>query len=279
MRPIGVHTSIKGGLFNSINEALALKCDTFQIFLHSPRVWKIQKISIKTRDDFKKQREKANLHPFIVHASYLINLVSSKTHVVELSKQLLLDELKLADELEADYYVIHLTDNMSMQKEEIITKIKNVFIKVETKKCKILIENTARGRITSSMIDLIDSIYQINSKLIAGVCIDTCHLFASGYDISNDKGISKFMNELFKSKGFELIKLIHLNDSKTPLGSRIDRHEHIGKGYIGIEGFKRFLRIKELSHLPLILETPKKTPLDDPINLNTVREILMKLES
>ncbi len=104
---------------------------------------------------------------------------------------------------------------------------------------------------------------KIESENIGGICIDTCHLFAAGYDISGEDGISKFIEEVFQSGSFGLIKLIHLNDSKAPAGSGIDRHEHIGKGHIGISGFERFLKIKELSNVPLILETPKKSPEDD----------------
>lgn len=281
MRPLGVHTSIKNTLFNSINEALQLKCNTFQIFLHSPRVWKIQSFSVETIEKFKKQRKEAKLNPFIVHASYLINFFSSNSQVVESSKRLFLEELTLAEELEADYYVIHLNDNKEIEKNRIFHLLNRIFKEInrETKKCKILIENTAKGRITSTITEILNMIYKVNSELIGGVCIDTCHLFAAGYNISDDTGISLFMDELIKSDGIDFIKLIHLNDSRTPVGSGVDRHEHIGEGYIGIEGFKKFLKIREFMHLPLILETPKKTLYDDIKNLNTVRNILKKLES
>jgi deoxyribonuclease-4 len=279
LRPLGVHTSIKNSLINSINEAVELKCNTFQIFLHSPQVWQIPEFDREVIDEFKRLRELHGLNPFIVHASYLINLISSNPKTIASSRYLLKREVLMADALGADYYVIHLKDNKDMDKNEIFTKTTEGFSKIgKLEKCKIFIENTAKSKITAKIPDLIETMKNIENENIGGICIDTCHLFAAGYDISTDEGISKFIEEI-SQYGFELIKLIHLNDSKSPAGSGIDRHEHIGKGYIGIRGFENFLKIKELSHLPLILETPKKSLEDDLKNLSTVREILRKLES
>jgi len=279
MRPVGVHTSIKNSLINSINEAVELRCNTFQIFLHSPQVWQIPEFGREVIDEFKRLRELHGLNPFIVHASYLINLISSNPKTIASSRYLLKREVLMADALGADYYVIHLKDNKDMDKNEIFTKTHEGFSKIgKLEKCKILIENTAKSKITAKIPDLIETLENIDSENIGGICIDTCHLFAAGYDITKDEGISKLIEEI-SQYDFELIKLIHLNDSKSPTGSGIDRHEHIGKGYIGIKGFENFLKIKEFSHLPLILETPKKSPEDDLKNLTTVREILRKLES
>jgi len=279
LRPLGVHTSIKNSLINSINEAVELKCTSFQIFLHSPQVWQIPEFEKEVIDEFRKLRQIHRLNPFIVHASYLINLISSNPKTVASSRYLLKKEVLMADLLGADYYVIHLKDNKEMDKNEIFAKTREGFSKIgKLEGCKILIENTAKSKITSKIPDLIETFNNINNENLGGICIDTCHLFAAGYDISTDKGISQFIEESNKY-GFELIKLIHLNDSKTSAGSGIDRHEHIGKGHIGIKGFENFLKIKKLSHVPLILETPKKSLQDDLKNLSTVREILKKLES
>ncbi|MDI6714360.1 MAG: deoxyribonuclease IV [Thermodesulfovibrio sp.] len=279
MRPLGVHTSIKNSLINSINEAVELQCNTFQIFLHSPQVWQIPEFEQEIIDEFKSLRELHALNPLIVHASYLINLISSNPKTIASSRYLLKREVLMADLLGADYYVIHLKDNKDMDKNEIFAKTREGFSKIgKLEKCKILIENTAKSKITSKIPDLIETFNNINNENLGGICIDTCHLFAAGYDISSDDGISKFIEESNKYS-FELIKLIHLNDSKASAGSGIDRHEHIGKGHIGIKGFENFLNIKELSNVPLILETPKKSLQDDLKNLSTVREILKKLES
>ncbi|MCS7163820.1 MAG: deoxyribonuclease IV [Thermodesulfovibrio sp.] len=280
MRPLGVHTSIKDNIINSIEEAKYLQCETFQIFLHSPRVWQIPEIDEDTIEKFKQRIKENNLNPLIVHASYLINLISSKPKTINSSRYLLKKEVLMSDALGADYYVIHLKDNKEMEKEEIFDKVRDAFSKIgKLQKCKILIENTAKSKITANISDLFDTLKNINSENLGGVCIDTCHLFAAGYDISKEEGILKFTEEVKKFGDFNFIKLIHINDSKTPVGSGIDRHEHIGKGYIGIEGFKNFLKIEEISHLPLILETPKKSPQDDIKNLTVIREILKKLES
>ncbi|WP_353683296.1 deoxyribonuclease IV [Thermodesulfovibrio sp. 3907-1M] len=280
MRPLGVHTSIKDSLINSINEAIALKCTTFQIFLHSPRIWQIPEFSVEVINEFKRLRQLYSLNPLIVHASYLINLISSNPKTIASSRYLLKREVLMADALEADYYVIHLKDNNDMGKDEIFAKTFEGFSKIgKLEKCKILIENTAKSKITALIPDLIETFKNIENENLGGICIDTCHLFAAGYDISTEEGISKFIEEISQYDAFDLIKLIHLNDSKAPAGSGIDRHEHIGKGHIGIKGFESFLRIEKLSNLPLILETPKKTPEDDLKNLATVRKILRKLES
>ncbi len=279
MRPVGVHTSIKDSILNAIEEAKHLQCKTFQIFLHSPRIWKIPEFEDKTIEEFKKQIQENSLSPFIVHASYLINLISSNPKTVNSSKYLLKREVLMSDLLGADYYVLHLKDNQKMENEEIFEKVREAFNKIgKLKKCKILIENTAKSKITARISDLFETFKTVNTENLGGICIDTCHLFAAGYDISNEKVISEFIEEVKNFGDFNLIKLVHLNDSKASVGSGIDRHEHIGKGNIGIKGFENFLKIKEISHLPLILETPKKSLQDDINNLNAVKEILKKLE-
>lgn len=280
MRPLGVHTSIKESILNAIEEAKNLQCETFQIFLHSPRIWKIPEFEEEIIEKFKKKIQENNLSPFVVHASYLINLISSNPKTINSSKYLLKREVLMSDLLGADYYVIHLKDNREMQNEEIFDKVREAFSKIgKLQKCKILIENTAKSKITARISDLFDTFKNINTENVSGVCIDTCHLFAAGYDISNEKVISEFIEEVKNFGDFNLIKLIHLNDSKASVGSGIDRHEHIGRGSIGIKGFENFFKIKEISHVPLILETPKKSPQDDIKNLTAVREILKKLES
>jgi deoxyribonuclease-4 len=280
MRPLGVHTSIKNNILNSIDEAVELECNTFQIFLHSPQEWKIPEFDQSLIQEFKNQIKKHALDPLIVHASYLINLISSIPKTVASSKYLLKKEVLATDSLGAKYYVIHLKDNKDMDKKEIYAKIRDGFSKIESiVNCKILLENTAKSKITAGIPDLFETLEKVRSDIIAGVCIDTCHLFAAGYDLTIDERIEAFLRDVERYGDFSLIKLIHLNDSKTPVGSGIDRHEHIGKGFIGEEGFMKFLKIKELSSLPLILETPRKSLQDDLKNLSTVRKILKKLES
>ncbi len=280
MRPLGVHTSIKNTLLNSIAEAVELKCTTFQIFLHSPQVWKIPEFEQSLIEEFRKQREYYALNPLVVHASYLINLISSNPKTIASSRFLLKREVLASDSIGADYYVIHLKDNKDMNKDEIYTKTKEGFDKIEfLSNCKILLENTAKSKITARIPDLFETFERVRNNNIAGVCIDTCHLFAAGYDLGKDEGIESFINDMEKYGDFTLIKMIHLNDSKTSSGSGIDRHEHIGKGYIGEAGFIKFLKIQALSSLPLILETPKKSLQDDLKNLSVVRAILRKLKS
>ncbi len=280
MRPLGVHTSIKNTLLNSIAEAVELECTTFQIFLHSPQVWQVPEFEQSIIEEFRKQREYYGLNPLVVHASYLINLISSTPKTTASSRFLLKREVLASDSLGANYYVIHLKDNKDMSKEAIYSKTKEGFDKIESlSNCKILLENTAKSKITARIPDLFETFERVRNDNIAGVCLDTCHLFAAGYDLSKDEGIEFFIKDMEKYGDFNLIKVIHLNDSKSPSGSGIDRHEHIGKGYIGEVGFIKFLKIQELSSLPIILETPKKSLQDDLKNLSVIRDILRKLES
>lgn len=280
MRPLGVHTSIKNTLLNSIVEAVELGCKTFQIFLHSPQEWKIPEFEKSLIEEFRKQREHYALNPLVVHASYLINLISSNPKTIASSKFLLKREVLASDSLGADYYVVHLKDNKDMSKDKIYIETKEGFDRIEPLlNCKILLENTAKSKITARIPDLFETFERVKNNNIAGVCIDTCHLFAAGYDLSKDEGIETFIDEVEKYGDFTLIKMIHLNDSKTPAGSGVDRHEHIGKGHIGEGGFMKFLKIQALSSCPLILETPKKSLQDDLKNLSVVRDILRKLKS
>lgn len=159
MRPLGVHTSIKNTLINSIEEAVQLQCTTFQIFLHSPRIWEIPEYEEQVIDEFKRLRKLHGLNPLVIHASYLINLISSKPKTIASSRYLLKREVLMADALGADYYVIHLKDNKDMDKDEIYAKTKEGFSKIgKLEKCKILIENTAKSKITSQIPDLIETL-------------------------------------------------------------------------------------------------------------------------
>ncbi len=139
-----------------------------------------------------------------------------------------------------------------------------------------MLENTAghKGSITSSISSLAEIINECNGVGVSGICLDTCHAFSAGYDLASENGIDKLIGEIKEYVGLDKLKLIHLNDSKKPLGSGVDRHEHIGKGYIGMKGFTKLLSDKRISGVPLILETPKTNDDDDRKNLRKIHEIL-----
>jgi len=276
---LGVHTSIAGGVSLSIERAAALKCTTLQIFSHNPRQWKVSPVLREEAKRFAALRKEHDIGPIFVHASYLINLASASKTVLEKSIELLGQELENADRLGAEYVVIHTGSASGVDPDRARTAAARSISKAIGRRkftTSLILENTAgqRGDITSSIKSLAEIIDRCGSGKIGGICVDTCHAFASGYDIASEEGINNLLSEIKRNIGLSKLKLIHLNDSKKPLGSGVDRHEHIGKGFIGMNGFRKLLSDKRISRVPMILETPKKTEEDDKKNLKKVLQIL-----
>ena len=277
---MGVHTSIAGGVSRSIERAAQLGCNTIQIFSHSPRQWKKTRIPAAEVNQFAELRQKYKIRPVFVHASYLINLASLSSVVVKKSIDLLSYEMVNADLIGAEYVVLHTGSASGEDEKRAREKAAKALQRSinEKGKASIILENTAgqRGDITSSIHALADIMDICNSDRIAGICIDTCHAFASGYNIAAREGLNTLVNEIKKYIGIDKLKLIHLNDSKKPLESGVDRHEHIGRGSIGIEGFRNILSDRRIKNVPIILETPKDDEDDDRKNLETVFALLNK---
>lgn len=277
IRRYGVHTSIAGGIELSLVRAKDFGCNTTQIFSHNPRQWLVKEIPYESILKFKKMRIEYDINPIFIHTSYLINLASPNKDVIQKSIRLLIVELDIADLLDIEYVVLHTgsADKEDMGRKRAIESLRQVSDR-KIWRTKLLLENTAgeKGDISSKIKDIAEIIDNTGSPLIGGVVIDTCHAFAAGYDIRDDKGLSIFLNEIKKYIGLDRIKLIHLNDSKRQLNSFVDRHEHIGRGYIGINGLKKFINNPLLKDIPLILETPKKSDEDDKRNLETLKSML-----
>lgn len=278
-RKLGVHTSIANGIHLSLDRAKKLSCNTVQIFSHNPRQWRVDPLPSDSIMRFKEKRKTYVINPVFIHASYLRNLASVNKKILKKSIRLLMQELHIADLLNADYLVIHTgstRDGEAIGRKRAIEALK-VVSKGGVWRSKILLENTAgeSGDISSRLQDLSEIIEKTNSQIIGGICIDTCHAFSAGYNISKEKGITELSEEVEKYIGLEKVKLIHLNDSKKGCGSEIDRHEHIGHGGIGRDGFKRFINYPAFIDIPLILETPKETEKDDVRNLRVVRSLFL----
>jgi deoxyribonuclease-4 len=278
MRRLGVHTSIAGGLHCSLERVNALGCNTVQIFSHNPRGWAVKKISADEASQFKSLRQSLHISPVYIHTSYLINMASRDNILRKKSIDLFVIEMDRADAIGADYVILHAGsasgDDERIARERAIGALNEV-ASMRRWKAGLLIENTAgeRGDISSTIIDLSEILTGVRRTLISGVCIDTCHAFAAGYDIRDDIGIQKISNEIGRYIGFDNVKLVHLNDSKCDVGSGIDRHEHIGLGKIGATGLRQFINFTPFKEIPLILETPKKKESDDPRNLRKVRRM------
>jgi deoxyribonuclease-4 len=274
MRLFGVHTSIRGGLTNVVKEAKLLGCTTFQIFLHSPRVWAIPEKTLNEVELFKNEAAASGFSEFYVHSSYLINLVSDRKEVAEKSINLLKEEVILSDRLGAKYYILHLRDNPRYSKKEILFLLSRSLRSLPNElSIQILIENTALGRIGSDAEEFSRFVRTLMSEVpaVSGVAVDSCHLFASGVNLDKPS-----LSEINKTNPDfrRLTKLLHLNDSRFERGSKKDRHEHLGCGKIGLGGLKAFLDF--FNGLPVILETPKKSILDDRKNLSVLKKLLEK---
>jgi deoxyribonuclease-4 len=250
-----------------------------QIFSHSPRQWKKTLIAGDEAERFINLRRQYDIKPVFIHASYLINLASGSKELREKSTDLLAFELDTANLLGAEYVVLHPGSASGQRPADAVRRVGRALKKAVsgyTEGALILIENTAgqRGDISSSVRALRDIFDACHGEGIGGICIDTCHAFACGYDITAGDGTQRLLDEIEDYFGIDMLRLIHLNDSKKPCGSRVDRHEHIGTGFIGTSGFREFLSAPRLSGVPLILETPKNSEDDDRRNLGMVRKIL-----
>ena len=268
---IGVHNSANGGILNVIKEVSFLKTNATQFFVHSPRSWDIKEIEENEKKSFRDHAKKIGIFPVVVHCSYLINPLSKNTKTVKKSKKLLKLEIQNSSGI-SEYYVLHIKENRDESIDKNIKKLIKFFNEIKLDdSVKILFENSASG-----MLSDIRNLFRFYSALkdyapVYGICLDTAHVYEAGYDIKTQKGVEKIFDDL---KDISRLKLIHLNDSKTKLSSHIDRHFHIGKGEIGINGFKNFFKFKEFKEIPLILETPKKNLYDDLKNLKLVKNII-----
>jgi deoxyribonuclease IV len=281
-RRIGVHTSIAGGIEKSLKRASELGCNTLQIFSHNPRGWKIKEKNPAECEAFRSVRQRLGIAPVFVHSSYLINLASGDRDLMEKSMEMVMMEMDIADAIDAEYVVLH-TGSAAGDDPASARKRAALLLQEVSKRgawrAGILLENTAgeRGDVASKLADISEMMEKITGRLVAGICLDSCHAFAAGYDIASVSGLAGLTMDIEKYIGRDRVRLIHLNDSRGGLGSGIDRHEHIGKGKIGLKGFTGFLGSPCLAGVPLILETPKKSEHDDPMNLKAVRNIVKKI--
>ncbi len=279
MRRLGVHTSISGGLHLSLERARELGCNTVQIFSHNPRGWALSERGEDETALFKILAKRYSIEPVYVHSSYLINLATADSGLLKKSVGMVIEELNIADSIGAGYVILHTGsasgDDPKAARKRAASALREVS-RSGSWKANILLENTAgeSGDITSRIEDISAIFQDVPDGLIAGICLDTCHAFAAGYHLSSEKGVDSLAGEILKYVGRGRVKLIHLNDSKGGVSSFMDRHEHIGKGKIGLPGLRHLLHNPVCSDVPVILETPKKSMEDDVTNLRAVRRLL-----
>lgn len=278
---IGMHLSIAGGLDQAIARAEELNCSAVQFFSKSNRQWYTKPLSVEEIEKFKLAIVNSpTVQSTVIHASYLINIGSSDPLIAKKATLALGDELLRAQQLGVDHLVFHPgshKDNGEIEcLDQIASNINHILSAIAPGKTKLLIETMAgQGTNVGYTFEQLFHIYsQIDQKERVGFCLDTCHIFAAGYDISSTDTYEKVITTFNTILDLKNLHVIHLNDSKKGLGSRVDRHEHIGKGLIGIEAFRSIMNDQRLKHIAKILETPVESPDDNLKNLTTIRELI-----
>jgi deoxyribonuclease-4 len=278
---IGIHTSIAGDISGALELAHGLGANALQIFSSSPRMWVRgpSRISEADATRFRERRKVLGLGPLVIHDNYLINLASPNPVLRTRSVQAFHQEIVRALALGADFLVAHPGCCMESGADAAVASIayglKQATRGLKLDNLQILLENTAgQGTAMGSRFEELRAVLDASPNLPLGVCIDTAHTFAAGWDIRTAEGLEKTLQEIDRTIGLERVRVIHMNDSKTHLGSRVDRHEHIGKGKIGLESFGRIVNHPQLAGRAFILETPIDKPGDDRRNVAALWKLM-----
>jgi deoxyribonuclease IV len=279
---IGIHTSIAGSHLNALESAKKLGCNALQIFSASPRMWHTANVRIPESDAkaFCARRAELQLGPLVVHANYLINLAAAQPMLRTRSIQGFHEELVRAVMLGADFLVVHPgakgESSMELAIATVVQSVKQAARRVPMAGMRILVENTAgMGTSVGARLEDIAQILRGLRELQVGVCLDTAHLFAAGYDIRSEAGLANTIAHIDHTIGLDNVPVLHVNDSKIPLGGKVDRHEHVGQGKIGEQAFMRILQHPRFGSVPpegvtgraFLLETPIDDPGDDRRNV------------
>ena len=290
MPRLGAHMSIAGGLPRAVDRAKASRCEALQIFTKSAGQWRARALPSDEIALFRRRVEHTGIRPVVAHNSYLINVASASPALRAQSIAALGEELDRAELLGLDGLVMHPGSYTSGTEDEGLRSIGEAIAGVlaarPRARTKVLLEHTAgQGTNLGHRFEHLAAILErVSGSARVGVCLDTCHLLAAGYDLCTEEGYADTFRQFDRTIGLDRIQVFHLNDSKKPCGSRVDRHEHIGKGCLGLEPFRRLLNDPRFTHLPMLLETPKletaaskrRSDADpwDARNLRTLRKLI-----
>ena len=272
---LGVHVSIAGSIDLSITRARSLDLNTFQIFTRNPRGWKFSDLQESAILNFKNKVLSENISTVVCHMPYLPNLSSPKDDVHKMSVQALSSELERCNKLGINYVVTHIGSHLGTGIEkglERVIKACNTALSNSSNDTMIILENTAgtKNNVGSKFEELKYIFDNVKDNSRIGFCFDTCHAFAAGYDLSSRKSTLDTIKTFDKIIGLKHLKVVHLNDSKGELGNGLDRHQHIGQGHIGEDGFREILKHSLIKNLPLILETPIDENFSDKDNIQKI---------
>lgn len=277
---LGVHVSGAGKIYQALDIAHSLGCDTMQIFSRSPQAWRHgSQIAPEDIKEFICRRKKYKINPVFIHVSYLINLASPEPRLYQASIQAYIEDILEADKLGADYIVTHMGSHKETSEDagikRLIEALNIIIEKTKDFKVGILLENTSGSGswLGYRFYHQHKIIKGIKVKSRVGLCLDTAHAYLAGYNLATKSGLDKMVDEIDEMAGTKLIKLVHLNDAAGELGCHHDRHDHIGGGHIGLAGMKRIINHPKFKNIPMILETPKTTLDSDKDNLALVKKL------
>jgi deoxyribonuclease-4 len=278
---IGVHVGTAGGTWTAVERAVAAGANTFQIFSSSPRMWRAAAVKAGDAAKMRELRAKHDVGPVAIHASYLINLCSQTESVRVNSVAAFRGEVERALALEAEYLVLHPGSWKGLTREEGLRLAAESIEKAihglawQGKNFRILIENTAGAEFSlgGKLEQVAELVERLKPCAPVAVCLDTCHVHVSGYDLVSPDGYVETMMLVGDTVGFDAVKVWHCNDAKAAMGSKLDRHEHIGEGTIGAEVFRRLLHDDRFTHAAFIAETPVDAPGDEARNVGVLRAL------
>mgnify|MGYP001340850321 CR=1 FL=1 len=281
-RRIGIHTSTAGGVFNAAERAYRLGCNTLQVFSSSPRQWAPYELSDLQCAEMSRLRARYDLKPLVIHTNYLVNLASSNEVFLRKSVEAFRGEVERALSLCAEYLVLHPGSFRGADREQGLLRTAAAIdaatqgLDLAGNNLTILIENTAGSEFSlgGSFEQVAEVIDRLRGILPIAACIDTCHTHVAGYDIVSEEGIYETLRQLDATIGLNNVKVVHCNDAKAARGSKLDRHEHIGKGTIGKEPFRILLNDLRLAHAAFIAETPIDQPGDDRRNIDALKKLV-----
>ena len=278
---LGSHMSIAGGVHTAIERGESIGCTAIQMFVKNNNQWKGKRLAVEEVAEFKKLLAQSHIGPVVVHDTYLINLCAKDKRILKKSRAALKDELDRCEALGVPYLNFHPGAHVGQGEADGIKIIAESLdlIHEQTKGYRVLsvIETTAgQGTAIGHRFEQIRSIIDaVQDKTRMAVCVDTCHVFAAGYDIGSERGYEQTFREFDDIIGLEKLVAFHVNDSKRELGSHVDRHEHIGKGKIGLTGFKMLMNDERFRRVPKILETDKGPDMKEDVeNMNVLRSLV-----
>ena len=281
---IGIHLGTTGGASNAVEKAREIGANTFQIFSSSPRMWRAPKVDPAQAARMKELRAKLDVGPLVIHTSYLVNVCSQSDEIREKSVAAFRGEIERALAFGAEYLVLHPGSWKGLTRDEGLKLAADSITRAidglawQGTGFHILIENTAGAEFSlgGSFEQVAELVHRLRATAPVNVCLDTCHTHVAGYDLVTAEGYEETMRQVGATVGFEAVRVWHCNDAKAERGSKLDRHEHIGQGTMGVEPFRRLLNDKRFAHAAFIAETPVDAPGDEE---RTVRVLKSQVQS